>query len=272
MPALSSARLDRPRGLGQQRGIWACDLAVAHDLAERLDAEGLCSRLRGDDDGGPTVGDLRGVPRGDVAGLVERGPEACERLDGRAGTHALVGVEQDRVALPLRDLDRNDLVGELAVLDGRGRALVRLGREVVLWLACDVGRCRVLLRGAAHGHLVERAEQSVEGARVDQGAVAVAVPGSGLGKEVRRLRHRLHATGNDDLGVTCLDHLVRQVDGVEAGEAHLVDRCGRNGHRDAGVHCGLPGGDLSGAGLQHLTHEDVVDLLRREPARARGRP
>ena len=34
--------------------------------------------------------------------------------------------------------------------------------------------------------------------------------------------------------------------------------------RDAGVDGGLAGGDLAGAGLEHLAHEDVVDLLGRE--------
>ena len=45
---------------------------------------------------------------------------------------------EERIALALRDLDRDDLVGEAAVLDGRGGALVALGRELVLRLARDV--------------------------------------------------------------------------------------------------------------------------------------
>src|SRR5690606_35944788 len=32
-------------------------------------------------------------------------------------------------------------------------------------------------------------------------------------------------------------------------------------HGDAGVDRRLPGGDLSGAGLEHLAHEHVVDLV-----------
>jgi hypothetical protein len=38
--------------------------------------------------------------------------------------------------------------------------------------------------------------------------------------------------------------------------------------RDAAVDRGLAGGDLAGAGLEHLAHEDVVDLLGVTPARS----
>ena len=96
--------------------------------------------MRHDDDRGAAVGDLRRVAGGDRAFLVERGTQAAEALGGRAGANALVGVDDDRVALALRDLDVDDLVGELAVLDGGGGALVRVGGERVLRFAAD--RCR----------------------------------------------------------------------------------------------------------------------------------
>ena len=43
-------------------------------------------------------------------------------------------------------------------------------------------------------------------------------------------------------------------------------------HGDAGVDGGLAGGDLAGAGLEHLAHEDVVDLLGGEPGPLEGAP
>ena len=49
-----------------------------------------------------------------------------------SGRHALVGVEDDRIAAPLRHLDADDLVGEQAVLDRLGGPLVRPGGELVL--------------------------------------------------------------------------------------------------------------------------------------------
>jgi len=66
-------------------------------------------------------------------------------------------------------------------------------------------------------------------------------------------------------GLAGLDYEVGQVDGVEARQAHLVDGGGRDRHGDAG-RCGrLAGCDLPGAGLQHLAHEDVVDLVGGDP-------
>ena len=57
-----------------------------------------------------------------VPSLANAGRRLAERLGGGAGTHALVGVDEDRVALALRDLDGRDLLGETAFLHGRGRA------------------------------------------------------------------------------------------------------------------------------------------------------
>ena len=87
------------------------------------------------------------------------------------------------------------------------------------------------------------------------------IAGAGVGQEVRGVGHGLHAAGDDDVGVAGLDHLVGQVDGVEAGQADLVDRGGRDAHGDAGVGGGLAGGDLARAGLDDVAHEDVVDLV-----------
>ena len=47
-------------------------------------------------------------------------------------------VDEQRVALALRDLDRDDLVVEAAVLHRGGGALVGAGGELVLLLAADV--------------------------------------------------------------------------------------------------------------------------------------
>ena len=120
----------------------------------------------------------------------------------------------------------------------------------------------VLLGAAAHVHRVERAPQAVVDHRVDDRVVAHAVAGARAGEDVRRTRHRLHAAGDDDLGVARRDHLVGEVDRVDARQADLVDGHRGHAHRDARVDRGLARGDLALAGLEHLAHEDVVDLLR----------
>src|SRR5690606_41998347 len=62
------------------------------------------------DDGGGAVGDLGGRARGDRPVLAEGGAQLGEGLGGRVAAHALVGGEDDRLAAPLGDLDRGDLV------------------------------------------------------------------------------------------------------------------------------------------------------------------
>ena len=139
-----------------------------------------------------------------------------------------------------------------------------LGGELVLRLAGEAGGGGVLLGAGAHRDLVEGAEEAVVHHRVDDLLVADAVAGASARQQVGRLGHRLHAAGHDDVGLALLDHLIGQVDGVEPGQAHLVDGGRRHRHRDAAVHRRLAGADLAGAGLEHLAHEDVVDLLAGE--------
>jgi len=57
------------------------------------------------------------------------------------------------------------------------------------------------------------------------------------------------------------DHAPRQVDGVHAGQADLVDRGRRHAERDARVIRSLASGDLAGACLEDLAHDHVVDLV-----------
>src|SRR5947209_1923506 len=93
--------------------------------------------------------------------------------------------------------------------------------------------------------------------------VAVLKPGTRLDQQVRRLGHRLLATGHDDVELAGPDQLIGHRDRVKPGQAYLVNRQGRHVHADAGVDRRLPGRDLAGAGRQHLTHDDVLHLLWR---------
>ena len=114
-----------PAGLGQQGGVGASDLAVADDLGERFHAEGLGLRLRGDDGGGASIGDLRGVAGGDIAGAAERPTQTAEGLGGGADPDAFVVGDDQVVALALLDGDGDDLFGQQAVLLRDRGALVR---------------------------------------------------------------------------------------------------------------------------------------------------
>ena len=93
--------------------------------------------------------------------------------------------------------------------------------------------------------------------------VAVAEAAAGAGGDVRGVRHGLHAAGHDDVGLAGRDHLVGEVDRVEARQADLVDVDRRHVHRDAGLHGSLAARHLTLTGHQHLAHDDVLDLVGR---------
>ena len=105
---------------------------------------------------------------------------------------------------------------------------------------------------------------------VAQGHVAVPEPGAGIRQQVRRQSHRLHAAGHHGVELPGPDQLVGQRDGVQPGQAHLVDGEGGHVHADPAGHGGLPGGDLPAPGLQHLAHDHVVDVGGCDPGTAQG--
>ena len=100
--------------------------------------------------------------------------------------------------------------------------------------------------------------------------VAVAVAGPGAGQQVRAVGHRLHAAGHDHVELAVADQLVGHRDRVQPGQAHLVHRHRGHRHRDAALDRGLPGGDLPGPGLDHMTHDHVVDLVAGDPGPVQG--
>ena len=84
-----------------------------------------------------TPGALPAVTR---AVLLERRLQRAERFDGGVGADRLVAVDDDRVALALRDRDRQDLVLEPALARGVRRLAMGLGRVGVLLRAADLVR------------------------------------------------------------------------------------------------------------------------------------
>jgi len=91
--------------------------------------------------------------------------------------------------------------------------------------------------------------------------IAVLVTRAALLQQVGGVGHGLLPAGHDDLELPGADELVGQGDGVNPRQAHLVDGQSRHGHRDAGLDGSLAGGDLAGAGRQHLAHDHVVHLV-----------
>ena len=153
-------------------------------------------------------------------------------------------------------------------LRGLGGPLVAERRVLVLVLAGELALLAVEVGRVAHAAQVERAVQRVVRGRVDDLVVAVAVAGPGTGQQVRAVGHRLHAARDDDVELADADQLVGHRDRVQPRQAHLVDRQRGHVHRDAALDRGLPRGDLPGPGLDHMTHDHVVDLVAGDPATA----
>ena len=139
------------------------------------------------------------------------------------------------------------------------------GRELVLLLAGDAELAPAVLGGLAHGQVIEGIGQGVQGHRVEDLEGPVFVTGPGVRQQVRGPGHGLHPAGHDHVVLAEPDRLGGQRNGVQAGQADLVDRQRRDRHRYAGRDRRLPRGDLARAGLQHLAHDDVVDLIGPDP-------
>ena len=92
-------------------------------------------------------------------------------------------------------------------------------------------------------------------------AVPHPIAGPRLRQEVRRQGHALHAGGHDHFDVAALDGLRGEHDGFEARAAHLVDRGGADGLREAGGDGRLPGHVLAQAGGKDVAADDFVDRL-----------
>jgi acetyl-CoA acetyltransferase len=145
----------------------------------------------------------------------------------------------------------------------------RKGDPIVV--STDEGVRGVALLGEdAHRLVREVVVQGVEGHRVDELHVAVLEAFARLRQQVRSVGHRLHPAGDDDVVLTGADQLVGERDRVDPGQADLVDRDRRNGHRNAGLVGCLAGRDLAGAGLDDLAEDDVLHLVTGDPGLLQG--
>ena len=118
--------------------------------------------------------------------------------------------------------------------------------------------------GGLRGHLLarERVGEPVVGHGVERLDVAHAEPEARLGEQVGRPRHRLHAARHREVEIARAHGLIDDADGPQARGADLVDGLRGDLLGDPGLDLGLAGRDLPLAGLQHLAHDHVLDLVR----------
>ena len=168
-------------------------------------------------------------------------------------------------ALLALDGHGDDLFGQAALVGGLQRELVRAQRPAVEVGAGDLEL--VADFGGLDEHLLagEGVGEPVVDHRVERLDVAHAKAEARAREQVGGLGHRLHAAADADLHVAGADRLVDDRRRAQAGGADLVDRLGGDLLGDAGLDLGLARGDLPLAGLQDLTHDDVLDLLGLDP-------
>ena len=186
----------------------------------------------------------------DALDAIEAGVEADAFVD-------VVGVGR---VVGAGDLQRNDLVLELAGLRRGNRALVAI---VGVFVELVLGE-PVLLRH--HFRAGELAEHDVRVFLLEARAlvVAKAVLGGELRSQAHRHpRHRFHAGGDHDVHTACHHRLRREVQRLLGRATLAVDRGGghtlgkfRGHHRVAGDVVGLF------AGLHDAAHDHVLDLGR----------
>jgi hypothetical protein len=216
-------------------------------------------RLRGSDhERGCAVVDAGRVSGRDRAALAEGGLEPGQGLQRRVLARRFVHRERHRLALLGGDGHGQDLVLELARLDGGDGLAMALQRERVLLLARHAVRLGHDLAAAAHVVVLVGLPQAVVHHRVDQLAVAEAHPFPRLGQEVGRVGHGLHSARDHDVGVAGRDALRGEHHRLEAGPADLVDGERADLVGEAALQRRLPRGCLAEPRGQDVAHDDFV--------------
>ena len=208
-----------------------------------------------------TIVQTRCVAGGHTACLVKSGAQACQRIGIGLAVEILVHIEQDGVALLLRQAHTHDFVGEPAGVLRRSRFLLATQGQRVLHLASDPVQLGHVLRRNTHVVLVINIPQAVHDHGIDHLPVAHALAVARVVEHMGRKAHVFLPPGHHDLAVAPRYGLRRQHDGLEARAAHRVDgeRWGFLG--DTGLHRGLARRILAHASGQHLPHDDFPDLV-----------
>src|SRR5437870_4718568 len=251
---LLEAALDRALRRGEEELRLVRELTLCDDARERLGAELAGPLLR------RAVVQLRRVACRHRAALLERGLEHGERLEGRLA-RCLVLADHRRRALPAGHLDGNDLRVERALALRAQRLLVRPDREPVLVLARERALPRDELAAEPHMAVPEGVDETVGQVRVLDRVLAERKAGPRAAHEVGRVRHRLHAAGDDKARLSRRDLRRREHDALQARAADLVHGRARDAVRDPGAERRLPRWRLADAGLDDVAHEYLVHLV-----------
>ena len=189
----------------------------------------------------------------DHAGVVERGLEPGQLLDGGAPPDALIGGNNGAV-VSLSDEDRDDLVGEGAiVLRGRGPFVGQRG----ILVEPGAGESPLLGDHLRRKTLVER-EIVIAGKHF--GAVGLSACPR---RAERHPAHHLYSAGHHHVLLAGHHRLHGEVERLLAGAARPVDRGARNAFGPAGGQHRVTA-DVARliADLRHTSPHHVVDDVR----------
>ena len=161
-----------------------------------------------------------------------------------------------------RQRDRRNLGLERAAFDRLARAGQRLHGVGVLVLPGKLIGFRGSLAEIAHRAAgLVGVLQPVHHHVIDNAVMAGAVAGAGLGQQIGRIAHALHAAGQHDRGRACIDDVMGQHGRLHAGATDLVDGGGAGGVGQFGAAGGLASRCLTLSGRQYVAHENLIDPL-----------
>ena len=204
------------------------------------------------------VVDARGVAGRDRPVRGESGTQLCHIVGSDAGPHLLVDGEVSG-AFPGGHLDGQDLLGEVAGVDGGGRPAVAGDGQLILVVPGHAIISSHVLRGDAHVAAVERVGQRADHG-VDDGAVAHPLAPPQPGHPVLAAAHRLRPASHRDLGIAQRDGLRRGHDRLQAAAAEPVHGERRRLHRQAAIDRGHPAEvHVPWLGVDHVAEDAVAD-------------
>ncbi len=269
LPAeLGQSLPDSAHGCGREPLRLMCMACIGKDPGDRLQTTLASRACAHQHQSRRTIGNGRGAGRGDGAilaeGRLERG-----NLVQIAGARRLVAADHD-FALAALDGDRRHFCVELACLQRAQGAPNRLRRELILRGARELVAARGGVREATHQLAVERTLQAVVEHVIEDFAVTHAIAATGLQEQVRRVRHRLHAAGENDVRTAGADLIGAHHHGLHPGAAHFVDGRGRSSYGDPGAQRGLARRRLAQAGGQYAAHDHFLDVAGLQPCRLDG--
>ena len=213
------------------------------------------------DDGRRAVVKGRRIAGGDGSILFEGATKLAQAVRGYASTRVFVRVDDQRIALALRNSDGDNLALEVTRVDRGGRLLLGRGSKLILFFTGDAVLLHNVFRGDTHVVVIEGVPKAIGNHGVYHVPVTHALAVAAVRQHMGSLAHALLATGNHQLGVTAANGLDRHVHCLQSGTTHLVDRHCRYRCGDAGVDGCLACRILAATGRQNLAKDYFVDLI-----------